>query len=249
MADRRIKTSEDLKRLVLRNEDIDESEEQVDVNRPVPIKEKNMEAIITSEEDVNTDIPSFLSPTKKEETTRNIKHDSYSESALREMFSEVDVDYTRDPKRLNNTKVANFLGDLDALLSYTANIESMYARTLPTFAYGIIEDVLLKNTAYEIIVFNGIKFLSNKTAFTDIESFNSLVENIEEELAINGFYRASLVRKCLIEYNGEYVSVPTLLVNTYEYNSLQKAFTGMAKVSIESTGSSAVLIVEAIKKD
>lgn len=138
---------------------------------------------------------------------------------------------------------ATFLGDNSILFQYIADTENKYKKTLPVCAYGISSNVLLDNQDYEVVTFDNIEFLSNKVSSTDEKVFENLVNHIAETLAIYHKYEVRIQQKQLVEFNGEYVSIPTLLINTYEYNRLMKIFEKRAVVNIREDEKHKMLLV------
>lgn len=148
-------------------------------------------------------------------------------------FTVMDSDYdTVINLRAVATDVAT-LCNVEQLLNTVREIEMQtYKRTLPVQVYGISDYVLTSDDVHEIVQFDGINFLSNKTSVIDAQVFKRLIEDITVQLTMEGKFVKDMVSMTVFHIDDTYVRTPFLLVNTYEYNALRKVFSNIAEVSL-----------------
>lgn len=148
-------------------------------------------------------------------------------------FTVMDSDYdTVINLRAVATDVAT-LCNVEQLLNTVREIEMQtYKRTLPVQVYGISDYVLTSDDVHEIVKFDGINFLSNKTSVIDAQVFKRLIEDITVQLTMEGKFVKDMVSMTVFHIDDTYVRTPFLLVNTYEYNALRKVFSNIAEVSL-----------------
>lgn len=148
-------------------------------------------------------------------------------------FTMMDSDYdTVINLKAVATDVAT-LCNVEQLLNTVLEIEMQtYKRTLPVQVYGISDYVLTSDDVHEIVQFDGINFLSNKTSVVDAQVFKRLIEDITVQLTMDGKFVKDMISMTVFNIDDTYVRTPFLLVNTYEYNALRKVFSNIAEVSL-----------------
>lgn len=182
--------------------------------------------------ETNADTPSVSSDTKEEASSGE---ENRVDEATNKTFSSSD-DIT-DVYKLNiltseEIKEASFIGITENLLTSVFSTEDTYKKTLPLYAYGVTEEVMSSSQNHEIVLIDGKEFFSNTKAILDKESFERLVKEIELQIAIGKTYEKPLCQKHIVTVGNEFYAVPTLLVNTYEFNVLRKTFSSVAAVSL-----------------
>lgn len=133
-------------------------------------------------------------------------------------FSESQTNYSYNNLFLKSIEEKIYLGKNNILLDYAYSLENEIGLTLPIKTFGLSDNVFTNSTSHEIIEIDGIKYFSCKEKTLNKEKLDNLLKNLSESLSTINSFSMPMVASQIFSQNNMLYCIPTLSINTYEFN-------------------------------